>query len=221
MRVLLEDIERCCWVIRRNWAESWRRRENEPDDERARGRKGEDSPQRNSTGHHIVTRGNLSRLENPESRSDPRGDMGVVHLCSDISWVLSRACGETWERGKEEEEDSSGKSIDPWLNLDRCKGYGGVHSAWGMQLLHFNIGTCSEWSSPLGSESVIHWYWSSIFLSSQCHLMQNLCNDMKEPFGKEFEGLKVFLFANRFFFLFPDEENLPNFLLLYFFETPT
>ena len=60
-----------------------------------------------------------------------------------------------------------------------------------------------------------------MFPSSQCHLMQNLCNDMKEPFGKEFEGLKVFLFANRFFFLFPDEENLPNFLLLYFFETPT
>lgn len=23
---------------------------------------------------------------------------------------------------------------------------------------------------------------------------------MKEPFGKEFEGLKIFLFANRFFF---------------------
>lgn len=36
--------------------------------------------------------------------------------------------------------------------------------------------------------------------SSQCRLMQNLCNDKKEPFGEEFEGLKIFLCANKIFF---------------------
>ena len=87
---------------------------NEPDDERAGGRKGEDSTQRNSAGHHIATRGHLSRLENPEprmrgwaARGDPGEDMGVLHVPSDLEPV-----GDLGQRGKGEGEDPSGKFTD-------------------------------------------------------------------------------------------------------------
>ena len=78
MSVLLEDIERCCWVIRRNCElspeEGGRRRQMMKEPEGGR-------EKRNSVGHCIATRGNLSRLENPESRSDPGG---IWELCTFI-----------------------------------------------------------------------------------------------------------------------------------------